>query len=385
MLCDRGAVRRLAVLIALLLLLPLGACGGTSGDAPAKAERVASSTTMSTTMSTTAARVGHVFVINLENKGFTRTWGRASTAPYLARTLRAKGVLLTSYYGTAHNSQGNYVAQVSGQGPTVEMQRDCKVFANLNAVRVAAYDQRVGHGCVFDARTPTLMKQLDAKRLSWRGYMQDIDYSCQHPRIGAADRSLHARVGHQYANRHNPFVYFHSVIDRPSYCRSHVVDHSRLTTDLRSVSTTRTLTYITPDLCSDAHDSPCADGRRGGLPAFDAFLRTWAPRILASPAFRKDGVLVITADESDSASTDARACCGEGATPNVARPGVTGPGGGRIGTLVISRWTRPGSTSTTPYNHYSLLGSIERWFGLPLIGYARLPQQRQFGADVLNH
>jgi hypothetical protein len=370
-------VRRLAILVPALLLV-LTACGSTAGDQPAKAERVSSAG------AATGPEVGHVFVINLENKGFSRTWGPASRAPYLARTLRAKGVLLTRYFGTAHNSQGNYVAQVSGQGPTPEMQKDCKVFTNLRTVRVAAYGQRVGRGCVFDSGTPTLMKQLDARHLGWRGYMQDMDVACQHPAIGATDRTVRARPGHQYATRHDPFVYFHSVIDRPSYCRSHVVKLGQLTTDLEHVSTTRRLTYITPDLCSDAHDSPCADGRRGGLPAFDAFLRTWAPRILASPAFRKDGVLVITADEADSAFTDSRACCGEGPSANVAKPGMTGPGGGRIGTLVISRWTTPGTTSTTPYNHYSLLGSIERWFGLPLLGYARQPGQRQFGADVLD-
>lgn len=358
--------------LVLVLLLPLAASGGTAHPETASP------------VSSTTPGVGHVFVINLENKGFARTWGARSAAPYLARTLRARGVLLPNYYGTAHHSQGNYVAQVSGQGPTRAMQKDCGVFANLHTTRVAAYDQRVGDGCVFDRRTPSLMKQFDRHGLSWRGYMQDMDRACQHPRVGARDHAFHARPGHQYATRHNPFVYFHSVIDRPAYCRHHVVKLHQLTTDLRSVRTTRTLSYITPDLCSDAHDEPCAGGRPGGLPAFDTWLRTWAPRILASPAFRKDGVLVITADESDGARSDSRACCGEHHGANTRHPGITGPGGGRIGALVLSRWAQPGSATATPYNHYSLLGSIERWFGLGLLGYARQPGQRQFGPDVLH-
>jgi hypothetical protein len=45
----------------------------------------------------------HVFVVNLENKGYDETWGPDSPAPYLSQTLRAQGVLLTQYYGTAHN------------------------------------------------------------------------------------------------------------------------------------------------------------------------------------------------------------------------------------------------------------------------------------------
>ena len=125
------------------------------------------------------------------------------------------------------------------------------------------------------------------------------------------------------------------------------------------------MVYITPDLCRDAHDDPCAYGRPGGLPQFDAFLRTWAPRILASPAFRHNGMLVITADESDSPATDSDACCGEQPGPNTTAPGITGPGGGKVGALVISHWTKPDTWSTTPYNHYSLLASLEELFGLP--------------------
>ena len=54
--------------------------------------------------------------------------GRDSAAPYLARTLRAKGVLLTHYYGTAHHSLGNYLAQISGQGPDYATQHDCATY-----------------------------------------------------------------------------------------------------------------------------------------------------------------------------------------------------------------------------------------------------------------
>jgi hypothetical protein len=34
------------------------------------------------------------------------------------------------------------------------------------------------------------------------------------------------------------------------------------------------------------------------------------------------------------------------------------------------------------YNHYSLLKTVERIFGLALLGDARQPQVRAFGADV---
>jgi hypothetical protein len=61
-----------------------------------------------------------------------------------------------------------------------------------------------------------------------------------------------------------------------------------------------------------------------------------------------------------------------------------GPGGGRVGALVISRWTLPNTFSTTPYNHYSLLASLEELFGLGKLGMARQPGLPVFGLDVYN-
>ena len=123
---------------------------------------------------------------------------------------------------------------------------------------------------------------------------------------------------------------------RPDYCRQHVVGLGDLRTDLRTVRGTPNLAYITPDLCHDGHDTPCADGRPGGLVTVNSWMKAWVPRILASPAFRRDGLLVITADESDSPQSDSTACCGEGLR-ELPDAGIAGPGGGRIGALVISR------------------------------------------------
>ena len=327
--------------------------------------------------------VKHVFVINLENKGYDETWGPGSAAPYLSQTLRSQGVLLSSYYGTAHNSQPNYVAQVSGQGPNSQMQADCQTYSNFTGSGTVSPGQAVGSGCVFPTSVPSLPDQLTAKGLSWRGYMEDMGTPCRHPQVGAVDDTQKAKVGDQYATRHNPFMYFHSVIDSPS-CADHVVDLSALTTDLGSATATRNLSYITPNLCDDGHDAPCVDGRAGGLAAADEWLRTWVPRITSSPAFKADGMLVITFDESDGPQSDATACCGEGSGPNAALPGITGMGGGKVGALVISPFTKAGTVSSTSYNHYSLLASIEDLFGLPYLGYAGQSGLNRFGLDVYN-
>jgi hypothetical protein len=342
--------------------------------------------TATTTSSDTAARphVGHVFVVNIENKGFGQTWGKRSAAPYLARTLRAKGVLLTQYYGTAHHSLGNYLAQISGQGPNHATQSDCPTYTRFRQTGpVVRPGQVVGHGCVYPAKVGTLPIQLTRAGLSWRGYMEDMARPCQHSRLGTRERWARATAGEQYATRHNPFMYFRSITSHATYCERHVRPLSALPQDLKKSSTTRSLSYITPDLCHDAHDARCAGGGPGGLRAANRWFKTWIPTILSSPAFRRNGVLVITADESEGATEDSRACCGERPGPNARRPGIEGPGGGRIGALVISRFSTPGTTSSRPYDHYALLATIEDLFGLPRLGYARTVPQA-FGGDVFN-
>ena len=326
--------------------------------------------------------IRHVFVINIENKGYDQTWGTDSKAPYLAKRLRAKGVLLNKYYGTAHNSQGNYVAQVSGQGPNPNMQADCQIFSNFARSGTQAPQQAVGQGCVFPKDVGSLPRQMSAHHLSWKGYMEDLPRPCYHPKVGSQDPTQKATAKSQYATRHNPFVYFHSIIDRPKYCKRHVVGLGQLKKDLGSAHHTPALSYITPDLCSDGHDTGCADGRPGGLRSVNAFMKRWVPRILQSPAFAKRGLLVITADESDSPQSDASACCDETAV-NTPQAGIVGPGGGLIGALLISPYVKAGTWSTTPYNHYSLLGSLEEIYRLKKLGYARTVPD-VFGLDVYN-
>ena len=293
-------------------------------------------------------------------------------------------MLLNTYYGTAHNSQPNYVAQISGQGPNPQMQGDCQIFSDFVATGSTSPGQVRGTGCVFPAGTPTIAAQLDARKLTWKGYMEQMTTPCEHPTVNGIDPTQKATPTANYAVRHNPFMYFHRIIDRPSYCAAHVVPLTGLAKDLRATSTTPNLSYITPDLCSDGHDAPCADGSVGGLASVNTFMRRVVPMILNSPAYKKDGMLIITADESDGPQSDATACCGEDTSANSPLPGIAGPGGGKIGALVISRWTRGQTWSTTPYNHYSLLASLEDIFGLSYLGYAATPDLNRFGLDIYN-
>jgi hypothetical protein len=178
-----------------------------------------------------------------------------------------------------------------------------------------------------------------------------------------------------------------------------------LESDLMSTETTPNLVYIVPDECEDAHTN-CSGSLPSPLPnnpitddqyalrQGDAFLAAWVPRILNSPAFKQDGLLVVTFDESVGDST---ACCGEQPGPAAPNPGSyvdgqPGPGGGITGTVLVSPFISPGSEhpgglhlNSTDYNHYSLLRSLEDLFGIDEhLGYAAPDAVIPFGSDVFD-
>jgi hypothetical protein len=425
--------------------------------------------------------IQHIMVIDLENESFGSTFGPTSPAVYLNSTLLKQGQLVTNYFATSHVSLGNYLSQVSGQEPTVSTNNDClnlgslrspPVLGSFNDVtpgddapdQVSFPGQVVGDGCVYPGPTSakkgarTIGDQLDEMkgdgdddegRIRWRAYAEDMgndparDYgtpdplggtTCAHAPIGGADHSNSAAANDQYATRHNPFVYFHSVIDDQARCDAHVVPLGKVTVgapdvfsghlydDLRSPKTTPSFMFVTPNLCNDGHDNTCAGtnvegGKQGGLVGADLWLKHWMPMIFASPAYQSGKLLVVlTFDEGGV--TDARACpaanqadCGSPTGPNVSNPGFSSvlglfgvqtppatwfvyPGGGQIGAVVFNkRYVQPGTVNTTGvYNHYSALRSYEDILGIKRggddgrghLGFAAKAGLTPFGADVFN-
>ncbi len=359
----------------------------------------------------------------LENKNFSDTFGPNSKAPYLAKTLRADGALLAQYYGTGHESLDNYISVVSGQASTPQTSNDCNTYEDFHQTGTAPDGQAVGQGCVYPPSVKTLANQLMAAGLTWKGYMEDMgndpareSATCGHPPLNAPDLTEDAEApspaipsGDKYATRHDPFMYFHAIIDSP-VCKTNVVKLRELKTDLRSISTTPNFSFITPNLCDDGHNSPCSDGRPGGLKSINPFLAKWVPIIMNSPAYKKDGLIVITFDEGGTGKIDrtgkqiiatvyGKFCCHEQEGPNLGRnypvaisyrrhgylitQRTLSYGGDRTGALLLSKYIRPGTVSNVPYNHYSLLKSLEEIYGIHhYLGYAGQKGLVAFGPDV---
>lgn len=334
--------------------------------------------------------IRHVFIIMLENESYAVTFDPQSIAPYLARELPKQGALLSNYYGIGHYSLDNYIAMISGQAPNPATQGDCVTFSEFvpTASKPDDNGQLPGTGCVYPKSVHTFANQLTDAGFTWKAYMEDMgkdpareSATCAHPVIGTPDITEHATPNDQYAAKHNPFVYFHSIIDKRKYCDSRVVNLDHFTSDLAKIESTANFIYVTPNLCHDGHDAPCKNGEPGGLISADTFLRTWVPRILDSPAFKKDGLLIVTFDEGN----DGKACCNEKPLPGGHQPGgQIGPGGGQIGAVLLSPFIAPGTQSDVEYNHYSLLRTLEDIFGLSRLGYAQDDQLRTFSSDVFN-
>jgi hypothetical protein len=294
-------------------------------------------------------RFSHIVLLVLENESFDTTWGSGSAATYL-NGLRAQGVLADHYYATSHHSLGNYIAMVSGQPVRPATAGDCEALNLFDCVQ--------GQAAMAGGRN--LADQVEEAGLGWKGYMDSMPGACFHADYGAAAHPPDPYQGDSiappafdYADRHDPFLYFPDIVGDDSRCRAHVVPYSGLAADLAG-DTLPAFSFITPDTCHDGHDNPCADGSSGGLARADLWLSQNVPPLL-DYLRSHDGLLLITFDEASAADTSG--CCTGG-------PGG-GPGaGGRVGLLALSAALRAGRVVSTPYDHASLLRTIEDSLGI---------------------
>jgi hypothetical protein len=331
--------------------------------------------------------IKHVFVIMLADEPYSAAFGPSSAAPYLAQTLEHKGELLTHYDAVAHDGLADELALLSGQGATVETAANCPNYTEIAASGTGPDEQVLGSGCVYPASTPTLLAQLTAKHLTWRAYVEGIDEgpapgACAHPALGQADpTAAETASGGPYATFINPFVYLASVLGSPQ-CATDDVGLDKLQSDLASVKSTPSFAYIAPGRCHDGNPTPCSSGAVAGMAPAETFLKQVVPEIMGSKAYKENGLLVITVDQAPSTGefADSSSCCGEPLFPDdPVKNGLGSPrGGGAVGALLLSPYVKGAITAQEPYNHFSLLRTIEDLFGLQHLGYAGLSAVKSF-------
>jgi len=305
-----------------------------------------------------AGPIQHVFVISLASSGFDAAFGTAPQMPYLATALRPQGLLLSGYSLLDKAALPNSIATVSGQPPNPQTAADCPAYTAFPAGAKAGKSGIVsGSGCVYPVETLTFADQLVGASLRWHAYMEGMTDAtgqpdtCVQPEPDAAD----VPTAGGYAARLNPFIFFHSLLDLGD-CSENDVPLPELEKDLRKIETTPNFSYISPNLCNVGISGQCPAGAPDGAAGADAFLAAVVPKILASPAYRKDGLLIVNFGQVN---------------PGVpVDPAVPAADQLEVGALALSRFVAPGATDAVAYDPYSLLRTFEDLFDLSPLGAA---------------
>ncbi len=268
----------------------------------------------------------HVFVIMMENTGIEALLGNPN-APWINQAVQTYGVA-GNYYGVTHPSQPNYIAATSGSTNGVTADTDTTIDV------------------------PNIVDQLESHGKSWKAYMQSYAL-CN-------GNALASSCGNQlYERKHNPFISYLDVQSNPARVAK-IVDFSQFATDLAN-NTVPDYSWISPDQCHDMHgrggggaSDPCDFSNEQTLiQTGDTFLSDTVSEIMASKAWGPNSVIFVTWDESDFTGTgpvgfgDTRGCCN------------ANPGGGHVLTLAITTSPHQPRASMIPFNHYSMLGTVE--------------------------
>ena len=180
-----------------------------------------------------------------------------------------------------------------------------------------------------------------------------------------------------YRAKHNPFVYFKNIVTNTARL-NWVVPATELATDLQTDSVPN-FVYIAPNQCHDMHGLSASNAQGVHLPQCatpssgldhgvialgDAYSAQLVPEIMRSKAWGEGAVLVIVWDENDDMGY--AGCCHSPV-------GVNGTvlGGANAPILIIpSNGASHLVETSTQFNHYSLLATIEKEWGLSCLANA---------------
>jgi hypothetical protein len=309
-------------------LAAAAAAAAAIGIAPASASPAPATSPPAPPLPATSPHYDHVFVIVEENHGYTDVIGNPA-APNL-NALASRYGTATNYDAVTHPSEPNYVALLGGSPYTV---------ANDNAYSIN------------DVHAPSLISQLDHAGVSWKAYLQSLPHpgyqgicfpsSCN----GAPDKDP------LYVSKHDGIQNFTTSWNAAVWSRQ--VPMGQLGQDLRS-GNAPAFSWVIPDECHDQHGDPpyCIDsGATGGSDPQDQRLISVGDQYL--------GQLV---SQITSASFWAK---GNNAIDVVYDEGTSNAGGGgQVANVVITSHGPRHLQDPAAYNHYSLLQTIQRNFGV---------------------
>ena len=299
----------------------------------------------------------HIIVIIEENKGYGTVFDHGY-APAISDLAKTYGVA-TQMYAERHPSEPNYVALLGGDtfGIADDDAWYCVPGSTDLACKGADATTFVNHLVPGD----NLATQLTAKGLDWRAYLENIpspgSLAYNSPETATEPAAL-------YAAKHTGFTNYATVHAQKDLVDK-LVGFDRLHDDLRT-GNLPAFALIVPNQCHEMHgiDSPkappaCAKGDDELVRTGDSNVHEIMTAIFASPIWKTGNTaVVITWDE------DGKADRVPGAPQSCCVVDAHNPGGGHIPTIVITNHGARGVSDPTPYDHYSLLRTIEDAFNL---------------------
>jgi hypothetical protein len=310
-----------------------------------------------TTVNSPIPHYQHIVEIMMENTSYSTILGN----PYAPQinALANKYGLATNYYGVTHPSEPNYMASIAGSNFGVQ---DDNQFYCTPAL--ASTDPHCG-GTTVDhtVSAPNLADQLTAAGMTWKGYFQNLPPA---PSTGLITSGPNANGPYTYkypsntnalyASKHNPFLNFTGT----QGALANMVPDTQLGMDLANGNLPN-FGLVVPDQCHDMHGTGTCTDTNGLISAGDTYVGNIVHEIMNSQVWhRGTNAIVITWDEDDfsDGGQPGTGCCG------------FDPGGGHVATIVITNQGEQHITDNTPYNHYSLLLTMEDAFGLSCLQHA---------------
>lgn len=301
-------------------------------------------------------RYDRIVVVVEENRAGDAIVG-SPNAPALTALAAGYGNA-AAMFGETHPSEPNYLAMIGGD--TFGIRDDDAWYCGPADGRPHCGGAKRAGYPPHDLAAPSLPEQLVSRGLTWRGYFGGLSQSGSTEIVSPASETAPAAA---YAAKHDPFVNFGTLRNASDFAR-HVVPLEWFVRDLNAGALPN-FSFVVPNQCEDMHGmapGPRVPGgcsflnaaeliRRGDRVAGDLVALVRASAYWNSA---QNVAVVVTWDEDDGSTRGARGCCERDRNA----------GGGRIPTIVATNHGPRGVTDATPYNHYSLLRTVEDAFGI---------------------
>jgi phospholipase C len=222
-----------------------------------------------------------------------------------------------SFSALINNSQAPYINQIIHQGSYAT--NYTAVSKNPYIALTSGSLTHIPNSCnpkldKCQTLVANITDEIEASGRTWDMYAESMPASCSFSNTK------------KYTVRHNPFLFYPSISGNSKQCKNQIVPFSDLWSDINARDLPNYV-FISPNLCNDMHNC--------GINTGDKWLSKNVPRILSSYAFVKENsLLIITWDEGSKHDN-------------------------RVLTIFLGPAAKQSYISHTPYNHYSILHTVE--------------------------